>query len=72
MGYGTVGSGVYEVLTKNKDVVCKNVGEELNVKYVLDLREFPGDPVEKVLTHNFDDILNDEEVVGKYISKRSS
>ena len=44
MGYGTVGSGVYEVLTKNKDVVSKNVGEELNVKYVLDLREFPGDP----------------------------
>ena len=62
MGYGTVGSGVYEVLTKNKEVVSKNVGEELNVKYVLDLREFPGDPVENVLTHNFDDILNDEEV----------
>ena len=62
MGYGTVGSGVYEVLTKNKDIVSKNVGEELNVKYVLDLREFPGDPVENVLTHNFDDILNDEEV----------
>ena len=62
MGYGTVGSGVYEVLTKNKDVVSKNVGEELNVKYVLDLREFPGDPVSEVLTHNFDDILNDEEV----------
>ena len=62
MGYGTVGSGVYEVLTKNKNIVSKNVGEELNVKYVLDLREFPGDPVENVLTHNFDDILNDEEV----------
>ena len=45
MGYGTVGSGVYEVLTKNKNIVSKNVGEELNVKYVLDLREFPGDPV---------------------------
>ena len=62
MGYGTVGSGVYEVLTKNKNIVSKNVGEELNVKYVLDLREFPGDSVENVLTHNFDDILNDEEV----------
>lgn len=62
MGYGTVGSGVYEVLTKNKEVVSKNVGEELNVKYVLDLREFPGDPVEKVLTHDFEDILNDEQV----------
>lgn len=62
MGYGTVGSGVYEVLTKNKEVVSKNVGEELNVKYVLDLRDFPGDPVEKVLTHDFEDILKDEQV----------
>ena len=61
MGYGTVGSGVYEVLTKNKNIVSKNVGEELNVKYVLDLREFPGDPVEEVLTHKFDDILNEKE-----------
>ena len=62
MGYGTVGSGVYEVLTKNKEVVSKNVGEELNVKYVLDLREFPRDPVENDLTQNNDDILNDQEV----------
>lgn len=62
MGYGTVGSGVYEVLTKNKEVVSKNVGEELNVKYVLDLRDFPGDPVEKVLTQDFEDILKDEQV----------
>ena len=62
MGYGTVGSGVFEVLRTNKETVAKNVGEEVNVKYVLDLREFPGDPVEEVLTHSFDDILNDEEV----------
>ena len=31
MGYGTVGSGVYEVLTTNKETVSKNVGEEVNV-----------------------------------------
>ncbi len=62
LGYGTVGSGVVEVLWKNNEVVAKNVGEEVNVKYVLDLRDFPGDPVEKVLTHDFNDILNDEEV----------
>ncbi len=62
LGYGTVGSGVAEVLWKNKEVVAKNVGEEVNLKYVLDLRDFPGDPVEEVLTHDFNDILNDEEV----------
>lgn len=62
LGYGTVGSGVYEVLTRNRDIVAKNVGEEVEVKYVLDLREFPGDPVEKVLVHDYEVIANDPEV----------
>ena len=62
LGYGTVGSGVYEVLTGNKKVISERVGDEVNVKYVLDLREFPGDPVESVLVHDFDIILNDPEV----------
>ena len=50
MGYGTVGAGVFKVLTMNHDLIAKRVGEELNVKYVLDLREFPGDPAQEVLT----------------------
>ena len=62
MGYGTVGSGVYEVLCSNADIIAKRVGEEINVKYVLDLREFPGDPVEKVLVHDVNTILDDPEV----------
>lgn len=62
MGYGTVGSGVVEVLKRNRDAVAKNMGEELEVKYVLDLRDFPGDPVQETITHDFNDILNDEEV----------
>lgn len=62
MGYGTVGSGVFEVLRTNRDLIARNVGEELNIKYVLDLRDFPGDPVSEVITHDFEDILNDEEV----------
>ncbi len=62
MGYGTVGSGVVEVLNVNKESIAKRAGEELNVKYVLDLRDFPGDPVQEVITHNFDDIVNDAEV----------
>ena len=45
LGYGTVGSGVFEVLTQNKEVISERVGDEMNVKYVLDLREFQGDPV---------------------------
>lgn len=62
LGYGTVGSGVVEVLNQNRDSITKRAGKELNVKYVLDLREFPGDPVEKILTHDFQDIVNDPEV----------
>lgn len=62
MGYGTVGSGVYEVITTNQESIDKKLGEELRIKYVLDLREFPGDPVMEVLTHDFEEIVNDEEI----------
>ncbi len=62
LGYGTVGSGIVEILTKNKSHVSRRAGEEINLKYVLDLREFPGDPVEKVLVHDYDTIVNDPEI----------
>ena len=62
LGYGTVGSGVYEVITTNQEVINKRVGDRLEVKYVLDLREFPGDPVEKVLIHDYEIIVNDPEI----------
>ena len=62
LGYGTVGSGVYEVIKKNKDVIADKLGDEIQVKYVLDLREFEGDPVQEVLVHDVDVILNDAEV----------
>lgn len=62
MGYGTVGSGVVEVLRRNSQVINDRVGEELRVKYVLDLRGFPGDPVEEILIHEFDTIVNDPEI----------
>ena len=62
LGYGTVGSGVYNVINSNSRLVNERAGQDIEVKYVLDLREFPGDPVEKVLTHDFEDIINDPEV----------
>ena len=62
LGYGTVGSGVYEVINTNHESINKRAGQEINIKYVDDLREFPGDPVEKILIHDFDIILNDPEV----------
>lgn len=62
LGYGTVGSGVVEVIQTNQDIINKRVGEELDIKYVLDLREFPGTPVEKLIVHDFEQIVNDDEV----------
>lgn len=62
LGYGTVGSGVVEVLTTNSDSIAKRAGDTINIKYVLDLRDFSGDPIEKVLVHDFDTIINDDEI----------
>ena len=45
LGYGTVGSGVVEVINTNHKSINKRAGEEIQIKYVLDLRDFPGDPV---------------------------
>lgn len=62
LGYGTVGSGVVEVLEKNKDVINQRAGDEIGVKYVLDLRDFPGDPIQEKIVHDIDVIINDPEV----------
>ena len=62
LGYGTVGSGVFEIINENKELITANAGEEIDEKYVLDLREFPGDSCESVLVHDYNIILNDPEV----------
>lgn len=62
LGYGTVGSGVVEVINTNKESIDKRAGHEINIKYVLDLKNFPGDPVENLVIDDFNTIINDEEV----------
>ena len=62
LGYGTVGSGVVEVINTNGARINQRIGDKLNVKYVLDLRDFPGDPVQEKLIHDFDTIVNDPDV----------
>ena len=63
MGYGTVGSGVVEVLIKNHDtIVGRNSLDELELKYILDIRDFPEDPNSQKFTKDFNDILSDDEV----------
>ena len=62
LGYGTVGSGVVEVLNTNKESIAKRAGSEVNVKYVLDLRDFEGDPIQEKIVHDYNIIANDDDV----------
>jgi len=62
LGYGTVGSGVVEVIYDNKEVIKERVGDDIEVKYILDLRDFPGDKYESKVVHDFNVILEDPEV----------
>ncbi|MCQ2514036.1 MAG: homoserine dehydrogenase [Ruminococcus sp.] len=62
MGHGVVGSGVAEILTTHKKKLFAGLGEEIYVKKILDLREFPDSPLADRFTKNFDDILNDIEI----------
>lgn len=62
LGYGTIGSGVAEVLRINKESIAKKAGDQIEIKYILDLRKFPGDPNEDKIVHDYDVILNDSEI----------
>lgn len=62
LGYGTVGSGVVEVINTNQMIIDKKANEHVDIKYVLDLRDFPNDSIQQKITHNFDDILNDSSI----------
>lgn len=62
MGYGTIGSGVAEVLEMNRASIAKRVGKEVELKYVLDLRDFEGDPIQNKIVHDYQTIAQDPEV----------
>lgn len=62
LGYGTIGSGVVEVLQTNTEVIAQRAGEEIAVKYILDLRDFPGDPNADKVVHDYDIIDKDDDV----------
>ncbi len=62
MGHGVVGSGVAEVLLTNADSIAKKAGDGIEVKRILDLRDFPDSPLADRFTKDFNDILNDEDI----------
>ena len=62
MGHGVVGSGVAEILLTHKQKLFASIGEEIYIKKVLDLREFPDSPIADRFTKDFEEIINDLEI----------
>ena len=62
LGFGVVGSGVAEVVTQNSKIISSKLGDEINIKYILDLRDFPDSPFADKIVHDYDIILNDKDV----------
>ena len=62
LGFGVVGSGCAEVLTQNKDLIKASCGDDVRIKYILDLRDFPDSPLGDRVVHDFNIIVNDPEI----------
>ena len=62
LGFGVVGGGVADLITKNYAEVTKQGGDEINIKYILDLRDFPDSPFKDKVVHDYNIILNDATV----------
>ncbi len=62
LGFGVVGGGVADLITNNKKEVESLGGDAINIKYILDLRDFPGSPFENKVIHDYNLIVNDESV----------
>ena len=62
LGFGTVGSGVVETFVKNQGSINQRADQEVAIKYILDRREFPGNPFAHLLTKDFEQILEDDSV----------
>ena len=63
MGCGTIGSGVYETIVQNQEIIRKEICDSIRVKKILDLRTFPGEPFADLVTADFSEIENDPEIV---------
>ena len=62
LGYGTIGSGVAKVIKENQDVIKLNSGDDIKVSKILDLRDFPDDENESLITHDYEEIVNDPDI----------
>lgn len=62
LGFGTVGSGVYEVIKENNALLKQKTGEDIAVKKILDIRDFPGSEWESLVVHDIKEIIEDNDI----------
>ena len=62
LGFGVVGSGTTALITENAELIKNKVGSDVYVKRILDLRDFPDSPFADRITHDINDIINDEDI----------
>ena len=62
LGFGVVGSGTVEVFDKNSDIITQRAGQNIRIKYILDIRDFSGSPYENLFVKDFETIENDPDV----------
>ncbi len=62
LGYGVVGSGVVDLIYKNDASIAERAKEDISIKYILDVRDFPDDPHASLFIKDFETILHDDEV----------
>jgi homoserine dehydrogenase len=62
LGFGVVGSGVAEVIQMNQETIRQHSGQDIHIKRILDIREFPGDPLADRITRNAEEILDDPAI----------
>jgi len=62
IGFGCIGSGTYEILKKNAKSISRKAGEDIEVKYIIDIRDFSSHEASSLFTSDFDKVLNDDEV----------
>lgn len=62
IGFGNIGSGLVELVDKNKDIIAKDCGTEVEIKYIVDIRDFSGHPLENKIIADFNTVVNDPEI----------
>ncbi len=62
IGFGNIGGGLVELVESHKDIIAKDCGTEVEIKYIVDIRDFTGHPLESKIVKDFNIVVNDPEV----------